>query len=89
MSYLTCVLRIMSRSTVIQYYIDFVHFPQQIRMFILVWQKFVKLPKSFGCLPWFVKSLSVCMYVYGHFCGLISQTDLDETLEINLEYYFH
>jgi hypothetical protein len=41
-------------------------------------------------LSWFVKSVSVCMYVciwpllWSHF-----SMDLDETLELNLEYYFH
>jgi hypothetical protein len=30
--------------------------------------------KYFGCLSWFVKSLSdVCVFVSGHFCGLIFQ----------------
>jgi hypothetical protein len=41
-------------------------------------------------LSWFVKSLYVCMYVrlspllWSHF-----STDLNETLEINLEYYLY
>jgi hypothetical protein len=45
---------------------------------------FIKLPKSFRCLSWFVKSVSVCLYVClwpllrSHF-----SMDLDETLEIN------